>query len=717
MKRGLGLCATPLAFALAWAGVTAPAHADEPAATEVFQLTPLEVLGTRVNPPSTQVTDDVAASPASVTVINKTEIDRKTVNTYGDLFRGVGGINILEYGQGLVAYGISVRGFDESHGRNLAVFLDGMPLNVTGSQHTNGYMDLAQLIPELVSRAEIVRGPFSVFAGNHAVGGSVQLYTDASAPSSVKFTLDQFGRARVLPVLNREIGPGSVLIAFDGTKGEGYTDQSDLERLNLFARYELPLTHGIASFRVQAYDADAEAPGWIDADKVRSGEIGKRDALSKGIGDAKTQQNLVFNYRSSDPQGASGAASGWSASLYFANDIRKRWTNFDLSTPIGASVPLNQERDRLHQIGADVRKTVSFATAGRPSQLVVGLQLNDEDIDARRFQTDGDQRPTGLVDTDRSVHTFTQALLAQYQVQPVKRLKLTLGARYDRLAYDVDLHSDDASFSAVTGAGLSTSVSKTLSQFSPKLGAAVTIYETPTYRGEVFANAARGLKSPYPFADFFANAGGSNTSDLSISSLKSYELGVQGSTVSGTSSWRASLWNTRQDREADRNAVGVFQDFKKTDRDGFDLEASTLIAGKLRLYANHSHVKARIKNPVSASADHIPNVPERTSTLGLIGISDFGAHRLEWSLANSWIGPQSITSDDSVRTKSFNRYTAQLTYQNAGWHGARAFLSLVGYDKQAEELVFDFGGGLFGTSVKPKLRVTAGVQIPLGGTK
>jgi outer membrane receptor protein involved in Fe transport len=677
-------------------------------------------------PPVTKVTEDVEAAPASVTVLSKEDLDRKTINTYGDIFRGLPGVFVNEYGQGLVAYEIKLRGFPSGHGRDVAVFLDGMPLNVTGSQHTNGYMDLAQLIPELINRVELVRGPFSVLAGNHAVAGSVQLSTDASPQPLVKFTIDSFGRARLLPIVSTGLGPGKLLLALDATKGEGYTKQSDLRRLNLFTRYAMPLGDGLASVRFQAYDAEADAPGYLDLARIRSGEIGLREALSKGIGGAKTQQNLVANYRSNDLEGASGWGSGWFASFYANNDIRKRWTNFDLATPIGSAVPLNQERDRLRQFGFDVRKTTSFATAGAPSQLLAGVQYDSERIKARNFRTGADRQPLtsdpanpDVVGVDRDVDTGTQSLYAQYQVQPFSRLKLTAGVRYDRLKFDIRVRPDDDTFAPATAGGIGSSISSTASQWSPKLGAGLALYQGKDYGMELFGNYARGLKSPYPFSDFFSNlatttpGAASTVPDLSISSLRSYELGLQGGARDDSVRWRAAVWNTRQDKEAGRNAAGIFSSFLKTDRDGFDLEGSALVGRATRLFANYSRVHASALEPATPGADRLPNVPEYIGTLGVLSILAFDSHRVDLSAAGTLVGPQPLTTDNSLRARSYQRYTARAAYSHASWKGASTFLSLIGYSRRLEETQFDFGGGLVGVSPRPRLQAVAGVQVPL----
>ena len=386
-------------------------------------LPPLFVFGR--TPSLTAITQDVAAAPASITVINKKELDRLTINTYGDILRNRAGINIIEYNQGLVAYGITIRGFQEGHGSNLAAYLDGMPLNVTGSQHTNGYGDQLQIIPELLERVELTRGPFSVLAGNHAVGGSVQFTTAEKVQSSFRFQIDHFGRARILPIFSFDLGPGHLVSALDITKGNGYTAQSNTDRVNFFSRYSMPLGDGLASVRIQTYAADAEATGYLDRAKLATGEIEKHSFLNRGIGDAKTQQNLVLNYRSNDPEGAgpSRLSGGWYASIYYNRDIRRRWTNFDLALPVGSNDPLNGERDRLHQVGFDFRKTTSFETLTLPSQLVAGFQLNNEEIHAMRRLTDSNHNPLApslatpdVMGIQRNVETFTRAFYANYQL-------------------------------------------------------------------------------------------------------------------------------------------------------------------------------------------------------------------------------------------------------------------------------------------------------------
>ena len=109
----------------------------------------------------------VAALPAASTSIDSETIYRRPYVTYGDIFRPVTGFNVSNYGQGALGYGIALRGYTEAeHGRDIAYFIDGVPVNDISSIHTPNYADLNILIPETVKNIDIVRGPFNVECGD-----------------------------------------------------------------------------------------------------------------------------------------------------------------------------------------------------------------------------------------------------------------------------------------------------------------------------------------------------------------------------------------------------------------------------------------------------------------------------------------------------------------------------------------------------------------------
>lgn len=657
------------------------------------------VEGQAVRHRPTALTEDVSAAPASVTVLDKRDLDRISITTYGDMFRNVGGMWVNDYGQGSVAYGISMRGFtDGEHGRDVAVFLDGMPLNVNGSQHANGYVDLAQVIPELINRVEIVRGPFSPFFGNNAIAGSVQLYTDATPSSSLKMSVDNFGRARAVPIFGSAVGPGHLLVAAEASDGRAYTDNSRAQRLNLLTRYVFPMLDGVGAVRVQAYQGDADTAGYLNRNAIEAGTLRERAALSPALGDAKVQQNVVFNYRSNDAEGRDGG--GWQANAYVNNDQRKRWTFNPPNNLPTSPVTVRQEYDQLQQFGGDIRKTVTSTMAGMPTQVAGGASFNRESLSARRFTTDETRQMTGI-DRDRQIDTDNLAVFGQVQIKPVDPLKLTLGLRYDTFRHEVSTTANDT---GVTSASEKPSYGIA----SPKVGAAYEVFRDAGYTTEVFVNAARGFKTPWPFTDFFGFP------NRRASPVRSVEAGLQGATADNAVTWRIAAWQTRQTREVFEDPVTfVVTDFGVTRRRGIDFEAQYQFDPATRLIGNYSHVNARSLT-ATAGADAITRVPRYVANLGVQHETQWRADRIELSAYDTIVGPMALNPDRSLDTRSYHRLSARAAWSPADWKGAKVSLTLIAYPgshRNLEETSFDFGGYV-ATSPKPPFRAVAALTVP-----
>jgi len=657
------------------------------------------IYGSEPRRTAVEITQDPQAAPASVTVIDKRQLDRQTITTYGDMFRPVPGMWVVEYGQGNVAYGLSMRGFTSAeHGRDIAVFLDGMPLNVNGSQHTNGYVDLAQVIPELISRVEVTRGPFSPFVGNNAVAGSVQLYTDANPVSSVRASVDNFGRARVVPILATDAGPGRLVVAAEASYGSAYTDNSRAQRLNLFTRYVFPMLGGLGAVRLQAYEGAADAPGYLNRDAIRSGLFSDRTALSDAIGDNKAQQNLVFNYRSDDLEGRAGG--GWFATAYVNSDERTRWTGSSTDQLPTNPVTIRAENDRMLQWGGDVRKVTSFDTAGLPSQVTAGASYNSEDLQGNRFLSNSNRDNVSQI-RDRHIISTTLAAYGQYQIKPVERLKATLGLRYDQFRYDLTRGpADDAQ------PPLNVSTSNDI--VSPKFGVALEVYRSADQQAEVFANVARGFKTPWPWDDFFTNP------YRSASPLVSYEVGVQGGAVNNALFWRTSVWQTKQTREVFTNpATGITTDFGETQRRGLDLETQYQVTESTRVLGNYSWIDAKSLS-APPGFDAISNVPQYVAGLGVQSLRVSGPHRWDLSLFDVIVGPQPLDPTRTLVSGSYQRITGRVSYGHANWGGTTVILTLIaipGSGRNLNETSFDFGGFAASAAQAP-WRAIASINVP-----
>ncbi len=119
---------------------------------------------------ATRTAEFTAKTLASVTVIDRTEIERRQARSVPDLLREVAGISIARTGGPGHQASVFMRGTNSDH---VLVLVDGVRV---GSA-TTGHPSLADLPIEAIERIEIVRGPRSSLYGSEAIGGVIQIFT------------------------------------------------------------------------------------------------------------------------------------------------------------------------------------------------------------------------------------------------------------------------------------------------------------------------------------------------------------------------------------------------------------------------------------------------------------------------------------------------------------------------------------------------------------
>lgn len=121
-----------------------------------------------VTPGRTAQTVDEAL--ASVTVIDREEIDRQQPKQFTDLLQGRAGVGVTSNGPFGKASSVRLRGTDSGHA---ILLIDGVRM---GSA-TLGSAAWQFLPPSEIERVEVVRGPRSAIYGADAIGGVVQVFT------------------------------------------------------------------------------------------------------------------------------------------------------------------------------------------------------------------------------------------------------------------------------------------------------------------------------------------------------------------------------------------------------------------------------------------------------------------------------------------------------------------------------------------------------------
>src|SRR3954465_2730483 len=127
-----------------------------------------EVLGTY----ETGVGSSDAASQGTVTA---RRIETGPALRPGEVLEYIPGLVITQHSGDGKANQYFLRGFNLDHGTDLALWLDGMPINMRTHGHGQGYADVNFLIPELVESMLIRKGPYWASEGDFASAGSLHM--------------------------------------------------------------------------------------------------------------------------------------------------------------------------------------------------------------------------------------------------------------------------------------------------------------------------------------------------------------------------------------------------------------------------------------------------------------------------------------------------------------------------------------------------------------
>src|SRR2546430_2945834 len=125
--------------------------------------------------PPVVVTAPPPVSASSEVFIPGRDFELRPQGRPADVLRLVPGLVISQHQRGGKAEQYFLRGFDADHGTDVALFIDGLPVNLRSHAHGQGYADLHFLIPELVQRLDGYKVPYFVEFGDFATSSAFNI--------------------------------------------------------------------------------------------------------------------------------------------------------------------------------------------------------------------------------------------------------------------------------------------------------------------------------------------------------------------------------------------------------------------------------------------------------------------------------------------------------------------------------------------------------------
>jgi outer membrane receptor protein involved in Fe transport len=404
--------------------------------------------------------------------VSGAEVNARPFSRPAEALEVVPGLIVTQHSGDGKANQYFLRGFNLDHGTDLALFVDGMPVNMRTHAHGQGYADLNFLIPELIGSVDIRKGPYFADEGDFSSVGAVHInLLDSIKLASV--TVGSFGYRRGLGVTSTKAGEGTLLVAGEAGAYNGSWDNPDnLRKLNGVMRYSQGTSTDGFSLTGMAYANRWNSTDQIPARAVASGEIGRYGALDASDGGNSSRLSLSGNWAQGDPTGSS------KGNFYLIKSSLNLWNNFTyfLGDPVNGD-QFHQHDDRVLG-GINASHTFVSQFGGLPMQTEIGVQSRYDDI---RLDL-GNTLRRQLLSPIRSdaVQEGSVGVFAQNTLHWTGWLRSIVGWRGD--FYDTSVRSVfTPANSGVANAFIG----------SPKLG----LVFGPFAKTEIFVNAGQGFHS------------------------------------------------------------------------------------------------------------------------------------------------------------------------------------------------------------------------------
>ncbi|MBV9963246.1 MAG: TonB-dependent receptor plug domain-containing protein [Parafilimonas sp.] len=316
------------------------------------------------------------------TAIARIDLDLKPVKNSQELMRIVPGLFVAQHAGGGKAEQIFLRGFDCDHGTDIAVSVDGMPVNMVSHAHGQGYADSHFIIPETVNAIDYGTGPYYAQQGNLNTAGYVNFSTyNNITQSKILLEAGQFDTYRTLAMidlLKKNKDKQSAYIAADFNYTNGPTNNpQNFNRFNVFGKYNLAISDNTQiTASLSAFKSKWDASGQIPTRAVEQGIINRFGSIdpSEGGHTSRYNFNLSLNHHFNNDL-------NWYNQLYYSRYIFSLYSDFTfyLTDPVNGDEIHQAEKRKLFGYISKIEQAHVFNSWSLHSNYAVGLRYDATD--------------------------------------------------------------------------------------------------------------------------------------------------------------------------------------------------------------------------------------------------------------------------------------------------------------------------------------------------
>ncbi len=407
--------------------------------------------------------------PSSAVQLTPAVIQRAPAMNPYELLRQTAGLEVHDQGQGPgFASDASVRGFSSDHSTDLALWIDGVPINEPVNGHAEGYNDWNVLFPQSVSSIDVFKGPTSALYGNFALAGVVNVRTlERAGVTRGELSGGAYGRleAALISGYDRDSDGGVFGIRFEREGGWRPNSEFRLGQAHGRVVHQLSPASTLDA-GVELYASGWDSPGFLTLDQFNRRLFDTVSNFSDGGFKRRAQERVSLRV-------AGGNKLLWRSTAYATQG---RWQLYLTTPPEGGggegTGSQTEEEDKRYGFGATTALTWSLPRV----EVTLGAESRWDHSDYQNWFTTlrfRDSAQTLVVARQASAGVFVQSI---YNLG--RHFRVSLGGRYDALG----TRSTDSA---------GTTLSATKSVFSPKVGALYHLAKVPV---DLYANVSRGFR-------------------------------------------------------------------------------------------------------------------------------------------------------------------------------------------------------------------------------
>ncbi len=243
--------------------------------------------------------DQVIIQPKlnAMNVISKIDLQTAPVNSSQEILRKVPGLFIGQHAGGGKAEQLFLRGFDIDHGTDLAVSVDGMPVNMVSHAHGQGYADLHFVIPETIQKIDFGKGTYYANKGDFATAGYVSFITkekiDANYISVEAGQFNTFKTVGLFNLLDKQKNQNAYFATEYIMTNGPFDSPQNFKRINLFGKYTSVLADNTKFLvNVSHFTSKWDASGQIPQRLIDAGLISRLGAVDNTEGGKTSRSNV-----------------------------------------------------------------------------------------------------------------------------------------------------------------------------------------------------------------------------------------------------------------------------------------------------------------------------------------------------------------------------------------------------------------------------------------